>query len=87
MKKGLFIFTIGALVLTGCSSNDGFGGQQGQPKDEIADNVKNVFGVTFDPNQDWCTTTSGTVTISGIPAGATNVQLYALISKEVKNDD
>lgn len=87
MKKGLFIFTIGALVLTGCSSNDGFGEQPKQPKNEVADNVKNVFGVTFDPNQDWCTTTSGTVTISGIPAGATSVQLFALISKEVKNDD
>ena len=83
MKKGLFIFTIGALVLTGCSSNEGFSG----PRDSVADNVKNRFGVTFDPNHDWCTTTSGTVKISGIPAGATNVQLYALISKEVKNDD
>ena len=83
MKKGLFIFTIGALVLTGCSSNEGFSG----PRDSVADNVKNRFGVTFDPNHDWCTTTSGTVTISGIPAGATNVQLFALISKEVKNDD
>ena len=77
MKKGLFIFTIGALVLTGCSSNDGFSG----PRDSVAENVKNRFGVTFDPNHDWCTTTSGTVTIS------TNVQLFALISKEVKNDD
>ena len=83
MKKGLFIFTIGALVLTGCSSNEGFSG----PRDSVADNVKNRFGVTFDPNHDWCTTTSGTVTISGIPAGATSVQLFALISKEVKNDD
>lgn len=90
MKKGLFIFTIGALVLTGCSSNDGFEQAPNpgdQTKDEVADNVKTVFGVTFDPNQDWCTTTSGTVTISGIPAGATSVQLFALISKEVKNDD
>ena len=90
MKKGLFIFTIGALVLTGCSSNDGFD-QAPEPKDEtkdaVADNVKSIFGVTFDPNQDWCTTTSGTVTISGIPSGATSVQLFALISKEVKNDD
>ena len=90
MKKGLFIFTIGALVLTGCSSNDGFD-QAPEPKDEtkdaVADNVKSIFGVTFDPNQDWCTTTSGTVTISGIPSGATKVQLFALISKEVKNDD
>ena len=83
MKKGLFIFTIGALVLTGCSSNEGFSG----PRDSVTENVKNRFGVTFDPNHDWCTTTSGTVTISGIPAGATNVQLFALISKEVKNDD
>ena len=83
MKKGLFIFTIGALVLTGCSSNEGFSG----PRDSVTENVKKVFGVKFDPNHDWCTTTSGTVTISGIPAGATNVQLFALISKEVKNDD
>ena len=83
MKKGLFIFTIGALVLTGCSSNEGFSG----PRDSVTENVKNRFGVTFDPNHDWCTTTSGTVTISGIPANATNVQLFALISKEVKNDD
>lgn len=83
MKKGLFIFTIGALVLTGCSSNEGFSG----PRDSVAENVEKAFGVKFDPNHDWCTTTSGTVTISGIPAGATSVQLFALISKEVKNDD
>ena len=94
MKKGLFIFTIGALVLTGCSSQDGIEQapaqqeqKQDQSKDQVADNVKNVFGVTFDPNQDWCTTTSGTVAIKGIPDGATSVQLFALISKEVKNDD
>ena len=83
MKKGLFIFTIGALVLTGCSSNEGFSG----PRDSVAENVEKAFGVKFDPNHDWCTTTSGTVSISGIPAGATNVQLFALIRKKEKNDD
>ena len=38
------------------------------------------FGTTFDPNHDWCTTTSGVVTINGIPSSVSKVQLLAYVA-------
>lgn len=90
MKK-VFLFTVCALALAGCSKND-FAFTPATPdgsdnKGEIQENVQQVFGVTFDPEHNWCTTTSGSVTITGIPSGASKVQLYALISKDVTDDE
>ena len=90
MKTKLFYWIIPALVLTGCTKHD-LGEMSPNPnqngKDDVKNNVENVFGVTFDANHDWCTTASGKVTISGIPSGTTKVQLYALVAKEVKDDE
>ena len=91
MKK-VFLFTVCALALAGCSKND-FAFTPATPSGgddtntDIQENVQKVFGVTFDKNHDWCTTTSGNVTITGIPSGTSKVQLYALVSKDVKDDE
>lgn len=90
MKTKLFYWIIPALVLTGCTKHD-LGdispNQNQNGKDDVKNNVEKVFGVTFDANHDWCTTASGNVTISGIPSGTTKVQLYALVAKDVKDDE
>ena len=90
MKTKFLYWIIPALLLTGCSKNN-LGEMFQKPdqdgKDDVKNNVEKVFGVTFDANHDWCTTVSGEVTISGIPSGTTKVQLYALISQDVKDDE
>lgn len=87
MKTKLFYLAISTLLFTGCTKNDLSDITQSNGNDDVKKNVEKVFGVTFDANHDWCTTASGKVTISGIPSGTTKVQLYALIAKDVKNED
>ena len=58
MKTKNFIFT--ALLLStiiSCIKYDI------KATDSVSENTKAVFGVNFDPTQDWCTTVSGEVTI------------------------
>ena len=66
MKKIAIIAAIGAFVLASCSkSTDLYQPEDDSVKSEdITNNVHNVFGVNFDPNQDWCTTTTKQVTIN-----------------------
>lgn len=57
MKK-LAIYSLLALSVVGCSKDkDLYQGEQSSPVEvdpsEIAANVEKVFGITFDPNQDW----------------------------------
>ena len=89
MKKSFLFAATSLLILASCSKSTDFVGapKNSATQEEINANVQKVFGVTFDPNHDWCTTTSSQVTITGIPAGTTNVQLYALITTEVKDDE
>ena len=87
MKTRLFYLAVSALLFTGCTKHDLSDINQSNGNDDVKKNVEKVFGVTFDANHDWCTTASGKVTISGIPSGTTKVQLYALIAKDVKDDD
>jgi hypothetical protein len=87
MKTKLFYLAISTLLFTGCTKNDLSDITQSNGNDDVKKNVEKVFGVTFDANHDWCTTASGKVTISGIPSGTTKVQLYALIAKDVKDED
>ena len=86
MRTKLFFLVVSALVLTGCAKHD-LSEMTPDNSDAIKNNVEKVFGVTFDANHDWCTTASGKVTISGIPSGTTKVQLYALVAKDVKDDE
>lgn len=87
MKTRLFYLAVSALLFTGCTKHDLSDINQSNGNDDVKKNVEKVFGVTFDANHDWCTTASGKVTISSIPSGTTKVQLYALIAKDVKDDD
>ena len=87
MKTKLFYLAVSALLFTGCTKHDLSDINQSNGNDDVKKNIEKVFGVTFDANHDWCTTASGKVTISGIPSGTTKVQLYALIAKDVKDDD
>ena len=89
MKKSFLFAATSLLILASCSKSTDFVGapKNSATQEEINANVQKVFGVTFDPNHDWCTTTSSQVTITGIPAGTTKVQLYALIATEVKDDE
>ena len=89
MKKSFLFAATSLLISASCSKSTDFAGapKNSATQEEINANVQKVFGVTFDPNHDWCTTTSSQVTITGIPAGTTKVQLYALIATEVKDDE
>lgn len=59
MKKNV-LFVAGLLLLASCSHDMDFPTQE----DAVKTNVEKIFGVTFDPNQDWCTTQNGKVTIT-----------------------
>ena len=70
MKISLFTAALGILVFTSCSKPTDLYNPQPEPvnptsqEEEIKDNVQKVFGVTFDPNQDWSSTTTKEVTIN-----------------------
>lgn len=59
MKKNV-LFVAGLLLMASCSHDMDFPTQE----DAVKTNVEKIFGVTFDPNQDWCTTQNGKVTIT-----------------------
>lgn len=67
-------------MLMGCLNHE-FPNQNGVTKQQINENVEKVFGTTFDPNHDWCTTSSGLVTIGNIPHGTDKLQLLAYIEE------
>ena len=52
--------------------------------EEIKDNAEDMLGVTLDPEQDWCTTTSGEVTVT-VNASVSKVQLIVKVC-EVTED-
>ena len=90
MKKSFLFAATSLLILASCSKSTDFADapqKTSATQEEINANVQKIFGVTFDPNHDWCTTASGQVTITGIPTGTTKVQLYALITTEAKDDE
>ena len=91
MKKLLSIAALGLLVLTSCSK--GFDVVEPDPTptptsntpssgvtdDDIKANVAKVFGTSFSANQDWNSTTSGTVTVN-LNSSVKKVALMALLS-------
>ena len=73
---------LGIIVMAGCSSEKEASGDSMRVSDaEIKANVEKVFGVTFDPNQDWCTTVSGEVAVTIGMSGIERVQLLALTNE------
>ena len=72
---------VSLLVLTSCMSHDLPEDKQ-VTKEQIDTNVKNIFGTSFDKDHDWNVTTSGKVTVSGIPADAVRVCLMSYVEEE-----
>ncbi len=69
MKKNHLLTTIsvvGALIISGCTSMD-YEAPEAYPtltKEQIQQNVQEVFGTTFSPDQDWSSTTQRTVSVT-----------------------
>ena len=61
MKKVVSFFVFSTLILCGCSK-DVF--DESAVKENAKEKAENIFGVTFNPNQDWCLTANGKVTLT-----------------------
>ena len=85
MKTKLMMFAaLGMALMTSCgkqddalSMNPPAGYTDGSIDQAVAENVYNIFGVTFDPNHTWSSTVSGNVTIQVNPNEVKKVQLMA----------
>lgn len=86
MKKNVLFALASLMLLTGCSRGvDLYQDPENKTSEEdINNNVKGVFGVDFASNQDWCTTTSGELTILA-DASVSKVQLLVKV-REVYDD-
>lgn len=58
MKRITYLAILALLGLSSCTQEFNY-----DPTQEIQENAENIFGL-IDPNQDWRTTTSGTVTVT-----------------------
>ena len=79
MKKLILLGTLFAFVLSSCVNYDPDTWQGS----DVRENVKNIFGVEFNENQDWKTAFSGSVNINIDPLlEISKVQVMALIKDE-----
>ena len=87
MKKIVFGLSICLLTLTGCGEKNLYEGPVTPPvdPDPVKENADQVFGYSFDPNQDWCSTTTGQLSIY-VNASVKKVQLLVEVC-EVLDDD
>ena len=86
MKKIVLFALASLMLLASCSRGvDLYQDPENKTSEEdINNNVKGVFGVDFASNQDWCTTTSGELTILA-DASVSKVQLLVKV-REVYDD-
>lgn len=73
MKSKLIISAVGVILLASCSKTDLYDSEVAQKAADQA-NADKVFGVQFSPDQDWCTTVSGKVSIN-VDASVKQVRL------------
>lgn len=71
MKHKLLILSMIGLLFGACHKYD----FETNSKEEINNNVKEVFGVEFDETHDWRLTSSGNILINNIPSSVDRVQL------------
>lgn len=83
MNKSVLFAVACLMMLASCSQNVDLYDESAN-EEEIKGNAKNVFGVDFAPNQDWCTVTSGELTIQ-TDASVKKVQLLVKV-REVYDD-
>jgi len=79
MRSKIFYLFLSALAFTGCIKMPD---NEEMVKEQIAGNVKSVFGTTFDSEHDWCTTSSGEISVNKIPSNIKTVKLFAYITEE-----
>ena len=79
MRSKIFYLFLSALA---CSSCVKMPDNNEMEKEQITENVKSVFGTTFDSEHDWCTTSSGEITVNKIPSNIKTVKLFAYITEE-----
>ena len=77
MKK-LFYFILGSTFLFTSCVKQGFDIPTGD-NIKVSENVKSVFGVSFDENHDWCTTSVGSVTVNDISSDVEKIQVLSFI--------
>lgn len=66
MKKSVFYAIAGLICFASCSKEIELIQPTSEPltAEDLKAHAESLFGITFAPNQDWCTTTSGKVTIT-----------------------
>ena len=62
MKTKLIFSTVCLVLLSSCAKTDLYDAEEAQNAASQA-NAEKVFGMKLDPNQDWCTTINGQVTV------------------------
>ena len=78
--KGKFLFLFLLLfLLTGCLKHDF--SYETSKQEQINENVSRIFGTTFDENQDWSVTSTGSVLIKGMPSNINKVQVLVYINE------
>ena len=90
MKKILSIAVLSALALGSCTKMPEYVEQEEFPelsKEQIDQNVQNVFGTTFDPNHDWSCTTTSTVSITANANLDNIVKVQILTDSPFLNDE
>ena len=83
MKKKYYLLACGMLLLVGCTKNTDMY-DPSLVEQRATDHAKEVFGVTFDANQTWSTTTTGEVTIN---AGSDISRVQVLVSIAETDED
>ena len=89
MKK-LYFLAVSVLALASCSHDLGDYERDAYPtltKEQIKQNVQEVFGTTFDSNHDWNLTTTGKVTITANADLDNIVKVQILTESPFLNED
>ena len=79
-----------SLVFAGCTKMPEYSENNITPQptqEEIAQNVQNIFGTTFSPDQDWSTTKAGSVTITANAALDNIAKVQILTGSPFGNKD
>ena len=79
MKRNFIYIAMTLMLLSGCLKHEmpDYNNKQQQ----IEDNALSVFGVLFDKEHDWCTTSSGELLVTGIPDGMDKVQVMVAVEE------
>lgn len=76
MKTKLFISAVGLLLLASCAKTDLYDAEEVQRVAEQT-NAEKMFGCKFSPDQDWCSTVSGEVSVN-VDASVKKVHLMVV---------